>query len=161
MADTTTAAAVPLAATDRFAALRALRVHQWVKNVLVLVPVILDHRLSDVPTLTRGVAAFLAFCLAASGGYILNDLLDVHADRAHPTKRQRPFASGALAPGFGWVLAPLLLADALLLGAMLGSRQFLGLLLLYLVTTTAYSVYLKQIAVLDVLLMVMPESELT
>ncbi|HEY7614108.1 MAG TPA: UbiA family prenyltransferase [Gemmatimonadales bacterium] len=153
MADTTQAPATPLAVRDYFAALRALRAHQWVKNVLVLVPVVLDHRLSDVPIVTRGLAAFVAFCLAASGAYILNDLLDVHADRAHPTKRHRPFASGTLGAGFGWALAPLLLADALLLAATLGSRQFLGLLLLYVVTTTAYSVFLKQVAVLDVLLL--------
>jgi 4-hydroxybenzoate polyprenyltransferase len=145
--------AAPLAATDRFAALRALRTHQWVKNVLVVVPVVLDHRLSDVPIVTRALVAFVAFCLAASGAYVLNDLLDVHADRAHPSKRHRPFASGALGTGFGWVLGPLLLADGVLLAAMLGSRQFVGLLLLYVVTTTAYSVYLKQIAVLDVLLL--------
>ena len=153
MAETMIAGAVPLAPTDRFAALRALRAHQWVKNILVLVPVILDHRLSDAPTLARGFTAFVAFCLAASGAYIVNDLLDVHADRVHPVKRHRPFASEALGAGFGWLLAPLLLADALLLGAILGSRQFLGLLLLYVVTTTAYSVYLKRIAVLDVLLL--------
>ena len=153
MADTTSAAAAPLAVTDPFAALRALRAHQWVKNVLVLVPVLLDHRLSDVPIVARALAAFVAFCLAASGAYVLNDLLDVHADRAHRSKRHRPFASGALGTGFGWVLAPLLLADGLLLAEMLGSRQFLGLLLLYVVTTTAYSIYLKQIAVLDVLLL--------
>lgn len=152
MADTTIAAAAPLAAPGRFAALRALRAHQWVKNVLVFVPVLLDHRLSEVTTLSRAFAAFVAFCLAASGAYIVNDLLDVHADRAHPTKRYRPFASGALGAGFGWLLAPLLLADALLLGALLG-HQFLGLLMLYVVTTTAYSVYLKRIAVLDVLLL--------
>ena len=153
MADTTTAGAVPLGVTDRFVALRALRAHQWVKNVLVLVPVVLDHRLSDAPALARGLVAFVAFCLAASGAYILNDLLDVHADRAHPTKRHRPFASGSLSPRVGWVLAPLLLADALLLGATLGSSRFLGLLMLYVVTTTAYSLFLKQIAVLDVLLL--------
>jgi 4-hydroxybenzoate polyprenyltransferase len=153
VAETMIAGAVPLAPTDRFAALRALRAHQWVKNILVLVPVILDHRLSDAPTLARGFTAFVAFCLAASGAYIVNDLLDVDADRAHPVKRHRPFASGALGAAFGWLLAPLLLADALLLGAILGSRQFLGLLLLYVVTTTAYSVYLKRIAVLDVLLL--------
>ena len=80
------------------ALVRVLRPHQWVKNLLVLVPILLDHRLTEADVVARGLTAFTAFCLAASGGYILNDLLDVHADRAHPTKRQRPFASGALAP---------------------------------------------------------------
>ncbi len=137
----------------RFAALRALRMHQWVKNVLVVVPTVLDHRLSDEHVLLRAAAAFAAFCCAASGAYVINDLLDLAADRGHRIKRHRPFASGELSPRFGWMLAPLLFADALLIGALLRSEEFLGLLLLYVVTTTAYSSYLKRIAVLDVILL--------
>jgi 4-hydroxybenzoate polyprenyltransferase len=135
------------------AVLRALRVHQWVKNLLVLVPILLDHRLSDPDIVLRGLIAFLAFCLAASGGYVVNDLMDLEADRHHPDKRDRPFASSDLPAAFGMVLAPLLLLSAVVIGALLLPDDFLGLLLLYIVLTIAYSAYLKRIAVLDVLLL--------
>jgi 4-hydroxybenzoate polyprenyltransferase len=131
----------------------ALRVHQWVKNLLVIVPVILDHKVFDLPLVLRALVAFAAFCCAASGAYVLNDLLDLEADRRHRTKRLRPFAAGALSPGFGKLLAPLLLATALLLAALVPARSFFALLVLYVVVTTAYSVYLKRIAVIDVLLL--------
>jgi 4-hydroxybenzoate polyprenyltransferase len=154
VAETTIAARVKNAAsTGRFAGIQALRVHQWVKNTLLFVPVVLDHQLFDQPILVRALAAFVAFCLAASGAYVFNDLLDLEADRAHRTKRDRPFASGTLRRGFGLVLAPLLFADALLIAALLRSEQFLGILALYVVTTTAYSTYLKRIAVLDVIML--------
>ena len=154
MAETSIAAQVePTVQAGRFAGLRALRVHQWVKNTLLLVPVVLDHRLFDEAVLARAFAAFIAFCLAASGAYIVNDLLDREADRAHRTKRHRPFASGALRPSFGRLLVPLLFADALLIAVLLRSEQFLGILVLYVVATTAYSAYLKRIAVLDVIML--------
>jgi 4-hydroxybenzoate polyprenyltransferase len=131
----------------------ALRPHQWVKNLLVLVPVLLDHRLMEPDTVARGMLAFVAFCLAASGAYVVNDLLDREADRSHPTKRHRPFASSALSPGFGYTLAPLLIGTAIAVGAALDPTEFLTLLLLYIGLTTAYSAYLQRIAVLDVLLL--------
>ena len=135
------------------AVLRSLRVHQWVKNLLVLVPILLDHRLSDPDIVLRGLIAFLAFCLAASGGYVVNDLMDLEADRHHPGKRDRPFASSELPAWFGMALAPLLLLSAVVIGALLLPDDFLVLLLLYIVLTIAYSAYLKRIAVLDVLLL--------
>jgi 4-hydroxybenzoate polyprenyltransferase len=131
----------------------ALRVHQWVKNLLVLIPVILDHQVFNVPIVARAALAFAAFCLAASGGYVLNDLWDLEADRRHPTKRNRPFASGLLSPGFARLLVPLLFAGAILLSLVLGSRSFIAMLLLYVVVTTSYSAYLKRVPVLDVLLL--------
>ena len=134
-----------------FALLRALRVHQWVKNLLVFVPVLLDHRL-QLPVLAKAGLAFAAFCCAASGGYVLNDLLDLEADRKHSVKRHRPFAANLLSRSFGVVLVPLLFAAALLCSLWLSPR-FLALLGLYLVLTTAYSVYLKRVAVLDVILL--------
>jgi 4-hydroxybenzoate polyprenyltransferase len=134
-----------------FALLRALRVHQWVKNLLVFVPVLLDHKL-QLPVLARAGLAFAAFCCAASGGYVLNDLLDLEADRKHCVKRLRPFAANLLSRSFGVVLVPLLFAAALLCSLWL-SPKFLALLGLYLVLTTAYSVYLKRVAVLDVILL--------
>jgi 4-hydroxybenzoate polyprenyltransferase len=133
------------------ALLRALRVHQWVKNLLVFVPVLLDHRL-ELPVFARAGLAFAAFCCAASGGYVLNDLLDVEADRKHKVKRNRPFAANLLSRSFGVVMVPLLFAAALLCSLWL-SPEFLALLALYVVLTSAYSGYLKRVAVLDVILL--------
>lgn len=135
------------------ALVRVLRPHQWVKNLLVFVPIILDHRLTQPDTVARGALAFAAFCLAASGAYVLNDMVDLEADRSHPTKRHRPFASSALAPSVGYVLAPVLVALSLVVGAALDAPGFLALLLLYVGLTTAYSAYLKRIVVVDVLLL--------
>lgn len=135
------------------AVLHALRVHQWVKNLLVFVPILLDHRWSDPDVMRRGLIAFVAFCLAASGGYVVNDVLDLEADRHHPAKRDRPFASSTLPVALGMALAPLLLLSAVVIGATRLPKDFLGLLLLYIVLTIAYSAHLKRIAVLDVLLL--------
>ncbi len=133
---------------------RALRVHQWVKNLLLFVPVMLDHKLLDPGPVGRAAAAFLAFCCAASGGYILNDLADLEADRAHPTKRHRPFASGALTPAFGKTVVPLLFGVAVCIAwASNLSPAFLELLILYVVLTAAYSFALKRLAIVDVLLL--------
>ena len=132
---------------------RALRVSQWIKNLLVFVPIVVDHRLLDPPLFTAACTAFVAFCLAASGAYVLNDLVDLQADRAHRHKRRRPFAAGELEPRHGWLLFPLLLGSAIVLSAVKLPADFVGLLLLYLVVTTAYSTWLKRLAVLDVLLL--------
>ena len=140
-------------ATPSVALVRAMRPHQWVKNLLVFVPILLDHRLTQPEVVARGAIAFAAFCLAASGAYVLNDILDLEADRSHPTKRHRPFASGALSPRAGYMLAPALIGTSLVVGAALVAPGFLALLLLYIGLTTAYSAYLKRVVVLDVLLL--------
>jgi 4-hydroxybenzoate polyprenyltransferase len=146
------AAAAPVRA-GRFPLLRALRIHQWVKNLLLFVPAILDHRMFDETTMLRAAGAFAAFCCAASGGYVLNDLLDREADRRHPTKRNRPFASGALPVSLGFVMVPVLFGAGFLEAAVLRSRPFFDLLLLYVVLTAAYSLVFKRYAVVDVLLL--------
>lgn len=135
-----------------FALVQALRPHQWVKNLLVFVPVVLDHKLFHAETMSRAGTAFFAFCCAASSAYILNDVFDLEADRRHPTKRDRPFAAGTLSPVLGFVLVPALLALAVGASWWL-PRGFLELLTLYVVLTSAYSLYLKRIAVVDVLLL--------
>ena len=138
----------------RIAALpRVLRMSQWIKNLLVFVPLVVDHRLLDPPLFIAACTAFAAFCLAASGGYVLNDLLDLEADRSHQTKRRRPFAAGELEPRFGWLLLPVLIGGAVALGVLALPPDFVGLLLLYLVVTIGYSTWLKRLAVLDVLLL--------
>jgi 4-hydroxybenzoate polyprenyltransferase len=140
-------------ATPSIALVRAMRPHQWVKNLLVFVPILLDHRLTQPEVVARGAVAFAAFSLAASGAYVLNDVLDLEADRSHPTKRHRPFASGALSSRAGYMLAPALIVTSLVVGAALVAPGFLALLLLYIGLTTAYSAYLKRVVVLDVLLL--------
>ncbi|HUR93160.1 MAG TPA: UbiA family prenyltransferase [Gemmatimonadales bacterium] len=150
----TAAQLAPMRAGPRgLAFAHALRPHQWVKNLLLFVPVILDHKLFDHAVMVKATTAFVAFCCAASSAYILNDIMDVEADRRHPTKRHRPFASGALSPGFGVVLAIGLLGIGYALSWRSLPDRFLQLLTLYMVLTTAYSLYLKRVAVVDVLLL--------
>ena len=134
------------------ALLKASRPHQWAKNLLLFLPMILAHRF-DIPT-ARGVAiAFVAFSLCASSIYLLNDIGDVAADRQHPRKRLRPIASGRLTIGAGLRLAALLCAAGLGLSATFLPLGFVGLMVLYLAANLAYSGNLKQVAVLDVLML--------
>ncbi len=129
--------------------LRAMRPYQWVKNLIIFVPLLTSHQLANLPLVFKALWAFAAFCLCASAVYVLNDLLDLEADRRHPAKRRRPFAAGDLPLPVGLGLVPLLLALGLGLAAAL-SPGFLGVVLLYLLLTTAYSCRLKQVALLDV-----------
>ncbi len=127
---------------------RALRLHQWAKNLLVLVPVLAAHQAHGVPLL-QACLAFLAFSLCASSVYLLNDMLDLPADRLHATKRRRPFASGALGLAWGPGLMTGLLAAALAIAALLPAA-FAGMLAAYYASTLAYSFALKRRAVWDV-----------
>ncbi|CAA9562190.1 MAG: Integral membrane protein [uncultured Truepera sp.] len=138
--------------TRPWEALRAMRLHQWAKNVLIFVPLLLAHEVTDPARVAAALLAFLAFSLCASSVYVQNDLLDLEADRHHPRKRFRPFASGALPVKFGLLLAPALLALAVLAALPLSST-FLGVLGLYFVLTLSYSLYFKRKAILDVLLL--------
>jgi 4-hydroxybenzoate polyprenyltransferase len=131
---------------------RALRVYQWVKNVLVFIPLFAAHRGGDVQLVSQAFIAFLAFSLCASSVYIINDLLDLETDRTHSRKSSRPFASGRLSIRSGVAVAPILLAMAFLLSAAL-PPAFLAVLSLYFVVTLAYSMRLKRTTVLDVLLL--------
>jgi 4-hydroxybenzoate polyprenyltransferase/phosphoserine phosphatase len=139
---------------DRHASLRdylsALRPEHWLKNLLVFVPIFTAHLFLIPVLLARTCIAFMAFCCCASAGYLINDLLDLQADRRHPQKRQRPFASGRLPLGYALVMAPLLVALGCILAAML-SPLSLAILLSYLALTLAYSIELKRIALLDIL----------
>jgi 4-hydroxybenzoate polyprenyltransferase len=128
---------------------RELRLYQWVKNLLLFVAPLAAHRLADPATLGATAAGFIAFCLAASAVYLINDLIDLGADRAHPRKRHRPFARGDLPAAHGLVAAPLLLAAAAALGAQLGTA-FLAVLATYVALTTLYSFWLKRKLFIDV-----------
>ncbi len=129
------------------AAVRALRPHQWAKNVLVFVPLIVGHAAADPVAWTGAILMFLAFCATASAVYIVNDLSDLAADRQHPRKRLRPFASGALRPQQGVLLAGALLVLGLSLAAAV---QALPIILLYAMVSFGYSVELKKWPLVDV-----------
>lgn len=130
--------------------LRAMRPHQWLKNVLIFVPATAGHVLMhELPTL---IVAFLAFSLCASSVYITNDLLDLPGDRDHPRKRNRPLASGAIPAVRGALLAMLLLVLAFATAFTLG-LPFLLSLGVYMVVTSAYSLYLKRKPVVDVIVL--------
>jgi 4-hydroxybenzoate polyprenyltransferase len=128
---------------------KAARVQQWAKNLLVFVPLLCSHALSGGKLLTA-LAAFCCFSLTASSAYIFNDLLDIDADRRHPEKRQRPFASGDLS-AFGGIAIAAIFLVAGLAGAQMLPGKFFAWMLIYLATTVAYSMYLKRFALVDVL----------
>ncbi len=127
--------------------LKALRPHQWLKNALIFLPALAGHALGW--PLVACVAAFASFSLCASSVYVLNDLLDLRADREHARKRRRPFASGDVPLMHGLVMAPLLLLAAVAVGAFLPPR-FLMVLGGYFALTLAYSLGLKRIVMIDV-----------
>ena len=129
---------------------RQLRVHQWAKNLLVFLPAVAAHVVGDWQVVARCLLAFCAFSAVASAVYVLNDLIDLQHDRQHPRKRLRPFASGDLPLRFGLVLAPSLLLVGLAIGVVV-SPLFALVLVVYLLTTSAYSLGLKGLAIVDVL----------
>ena len=132
---------------------RALRPHQWVKNILVFLPLLMAHQVSETGLLLDAFVAFAAFSLLASGTYIVNDLVDREYDRQHPTKRTRPFASGALSPAFGYMLSPLLIASAFAISLVALPMPFSMVLAVYLIVTLAYSFGLKRWTALDVVIL--------
>lgn len=133
---------------------RALRPLQWAKNLLLFVPLALTpHAIGDQARQLAVLLAFVCFSLCASAGYVLNDLLDLHADRQHPTKRHRPFASGALPIPLGIALIALLLALGLGLGFLSTAPSFLSVLGVYLGVSVAYSVFLKRQLLIDVIVL--------
>jgi 4-hydroxybenzoate polyprenyltransferase len=128
---------------------KAFRVHQWSKNVLIFVPVVVGHAFHDPAKILSACAGFALFCLLASGTYMLNDLADLAPDRAHHSKRRRPFAAGDLPLQIGLLLAPALILGALAVGFVL-SPAFAVTMAAYLALTLAYSFRLKRVALLDV-----------
>jgi len=134
------------------ALVRACRPHQWAKNLLILLPVLASQDLAPLPF---ALLAMLSFSLAASAIYIVNDLVDLPADRAHPRKRHRPFAAGTATAVQGIIMAGGLLLVALATAALLLPPAFLLVLLLYLATTSAYSFWLKRKMMVDVVVLAM------
>lgn len=127
---------------------KALRPHQWLKNLLVFLPMLAAHSFG-VPVVVCSILAFVSFSLIASSVYILNDLLDLSADRSHPTKKNRPFAAGKIPISHGTAMAAgLILAGSLV--AMFLSIQFFRIVAGYFILTSAYSLYLKRRIVIDI-----------
>ena len=129
---------------------KMLRAHQWLKNGLIAIPMVLSHEYFNVGMLTACVLAFISFSAAASAIYIVNDFFDLALDRRHPTKRNRPFASGLLSMPFGFASAGVLLTISFVTALFL-PIEFLGVLAAYLVITTAYSFSIKRMLLIDVL----------
>lgn len=134
------------------ALLRQLRIHQWTKNLLVFGAVFLSHRWSDWSRIAACIQAFIAFSLAASSVYMLNDLLDLQSDRLNPSKRDRPFASGELPLWVGTLLSPMLSATALILGLLI-SPNFAAVLIAYIGFSIFYSLDAKRRIILDVIVL--------
>lgn len=129
--------------------LKEMRVHQWVKNVLIFLPLFMAHRFTDISAIAAACIAFMSFSLCASSVYLLNDMLDLDADRRHARKRSRPFASGKLSLSFGIVFTLFLLAASAGLATLL-PWEFGAVLAGYFVATLAYSFSLKRMALIDV-----------
>jgi 4-hydroxybenzoate polyprenyltransferase len=131
---------------------RALRIHQWMKNLLLFIPLMAAHRMANLLDWTQLLLAFLSFSLCASSVYIANDLLDLESDREHPRKRMRPFASAALPIWKGVIAAPLLLALSAGL-ALNVAGGFAFWLAIYFFITCLYSFKLKQVVLVDCLIL--------
>jgi 4-hydroxybenzoate polyprenyltransferase len=132
--------------------LLALRPQHWVKNALVIVPLAAAHQLGDLTLLARVAMAFAAFSMCASGQYVLNDLYDLEADRTHPSKRNRPLASGEMTRTAAYAVIAVMWLASGLIAVQLGAA-FAGVLAAYVVLMIAYSLRLKHVVLLDAVLL--------
>ena len=128
---------------------QALRLHHWVKNLILFIPLALSHTTIPTSIWVAAIAGFLLLSICASGTYIINDVLDREADRTHAQKKHRPFAAGRIRIANGLAVAGVLIAGSLV-GATFLSSAFSALLFLYLALTLTYSLKLKQLPLLDV-----------
>jgi 4-hydroxybenzoate polyprenyltransferase len=131
--------------------LKALRPHQWTKNLLIFIPLLASHQYGSPQNLIDGAIAFVAFGLTASSVYVLNDLLDVDHDRRHDRKRVRPFAAGHVSLLHGWLVFPLPAVLGFAVAAFTLPVAFLGALSAYFILALAYSLLLKRVVIVDVL----------
>lgn len=131
---------------------RAVRMHQWAKNVLIFVPLIAAHKVSDLVAVGQAFLAFAAFSLCASSVYLLNDMLDLNSDRKNLQKSKRPFASGKLSLLVGFVLIPILLLATVLVSSSL-PIIFFNVLCIYYAITVSYSYYLKRVVLFDTIVL--------
>lgn len=131
---------------------QTMRPKQWAKNVFIFVALVFDRKLTDIEAILHTVVGVVLFSLVASVVYILNDIMDRHADRHHPTKRNRPVASGELPVITAWIAASLILLLALPLSYLL-SPGFFKITLIYLILNLVYSKWLKHIVLLDIIIL--------
>jgi len=131
---------------------KALRIHQWLKNTLVIVPLLAAHQIAALEGLLQATYAFIAFSLCASSVYVLNDLLDLESDRVHIRKRKRPFAACTIPIWQGMLMIPALLLIAFVIAVQL-PKEFVIVLIVYFIMTLAYSIKLKQHVIVDVMML--------
>jgi 4-hydroxybenzoate polyprenyltransferase len=129
--------------------IRLLRPKQWLKNLFVFAALVFSRNAFDKDLLGLTVAAFFLFCILSSGVYVLNDIMDQERDRSHPVKKNRPIAAGRISVGMAWLYGSLLLAAALA-GSFLVAPALGVVSLFYLLLMLAYSLYLKELVILDV-----------
>ncbi len=127
-----------------------LRTHQWLKNILLFIPLLAAHKMTDLHAWSALFFAFISFSLCASAVYIANDLLDLDNDRQHPRKHKRPFASGKVPIWLGFILSPCLLLASIAFGTIAGTT-FIICLVAYFILTCAYSLRLKRLVIVDCL----------
>ena len=132
------------------ALLKTMRPKQWTKNVFVFAALVFDEKLFQVPLLLRTMVAFVAFCLISSAVYIINDIADIEGDRQHPTKRNRPLAAGKISPTLAAIGAAALIVPSLAVAALL-SPWVGAILLAYFLLMVAYSFWLKNLVIIDVI----------
>lgn len=132
---------------------KSIRIHQWVKNLLLVIPLIVGHRISDAQALLGFVISFVAFGLMASSAYLINDLADLGADRKHPEKRQRPLAACAMSIPAGLGIAAVFIALSVAMSALMLPPPFLAWLGIYLFATLSYSFYFKRRLLVDVIVL--------
>lgn len=131
---------------------RALRLYQWIKNILVFAPLLAAHQLGNIHSLSMLLVAFFSFSLCASSTYLINDLLDLESDRRHPRKKNRPFAAGSLSIVSGAIVSLVLLSASVMLGSIINSI-FLTVLICYFLLTIVYSLMIKRIVLLDCIIL--------
>lgn len=130
--------------------IRSLRLHQWVKNLLIFVPLLASHRLFEFHLFLSGVIAFFSFGLCASSVYLLNDLLDLPDDRRHAVKSRRSLAAGSLPISHAFMLVPILLTASFVLAVLFLPMHFVLVLSIYYLLTLTYSLWLKRLVMVDV-----------
>jgi len=133
------------------AVLKELRIKQWVKNLFVLIPLVFDRQLLNSEALLRSITGFIIFCLVSSSVYIINDIMDIEADRQHPKKKYRPIASGKISVNIAWIISIFLVLLPTIASFFL-SPFFAIIIIVYFIINLAYSKKLKHLVLIDVMI---------